>query len=131
MAGEHDAHEERIIAAIRALAGDDRSLDAPPPDLWGRIAGALDGSEPALPELTPPPPDLWDRIADEVKALGGGQCFDLAERCGAAGGAAPQRSARSKHCPASRRAVAKSPRRSASSMRSKSRRARSSSSGWR
>lgn len=71
MAGEHDAHEERIIAAIRALAGDDRSLDAPPPDLWGRIAGALDGSEPALPELTPPPPDLWDRIADEVKALGG------------------------------------------------------------
>lgn len=71
MAGEPDVHEARIIAAIRALAGDDRSLDAPPPDLWGRIAGALDGSEPALPELTPPPPHLWDRIADEVKALGG------------------------------------------------------------
>lgn len=71
MAGEHDVHEARIIAAIRALAGDDRSLDAPPPDLWGRIAGALDGSEPALPELMAPPPHLWDRIADEVKALGG------------------------------------------------------------
>jgi len=70
MAGERDDHDERIGDAIRDLAGDDRRLDAPPPELWGRIAGALDSAALAEAEL-PPPPELWDRIATEVRDLGG------------------------------------------------------------
>lgn len=71
MAGERDDHDERITDALRDLAGDDRHLDPPPPELWGRIAGALDDTDEAGEALTPPPAELWDRIAAEVRDLGG------------------------------------------------------------
>ncbi|CAN5505926.1 hypothetical protein BH10ACT1_BH10ACT1_11680 [soil metagenome] len=71
MAGERDDHDDRIGDAIRELAGDDRRLDVPPPELWGRIAGALDGATHAGEELAPPPPELWEHIAAEVRDLGG------------------------------------------------------------
>lgn len=71
MAGERHDHDERITDAIRDLAGDDRRLDAPPPELWGRIAGALDAADTTGAPTATPPPELWDRIADEVRRLGG------------------------------------------------------------
>lgn len=70
MAGERDDHDDRIADAIRDLAGDDRRLDAPPPELWGRIAGALGDPAPAQEEVAPPP-HLWEDIAAEVRDLGG------------------------------------------------------------
>ncbi len=71
MAGDEHDHDQRITDAVRHLAGDDRRLDAPPPELWTRIAGALDEADDVDGPIAPPPPDLWGRIADEVRSLGG------------------------------------------------------------
>lgn len=68
MASERPDHDERIADAIRALAGEPKPLDAPPPELWSRISGALDAADDATAEPVPPPADLWDRIALEVRA---------------------------------------------------------------
>lgn len=68
MAGERDDHDERIAAALRQLAAGAPGLDAPPPELWGRIAGALEVGAPDEVELVEPPADLWARIEREVQA---------------------------------------------------------------
>lgn len=68
MGTDRNDHDERIAAAIRALADGDGQLTSPPTNLWGRIEDAIDDGADASPGLVAPPSDLWDRIAAAARA---------------------------------------------------------------